>query len=384
MIMNKSYSVDINDLVKLINIPHQMINISNNEWHIPSYYKTTALRFGSEKYFEKLAIAGTTGRNIRNLPCVSRKTNEKGICMFAINCLKANGTHLGTCIDKFYFGSCCHIPPVSDVENTIDSDIIPSREPPHRLSTLKPVLTTLAHGSTTSTNTELSTIKKEAIGLSTSTTQRPTTIPTKEEKTTTESKISTTFKVQNFTRLPSIAESRPDVEITTTPQKLTTFMSINGSPSTTSKFDETTEKASSSPTPLTKLTTRFSTKKPKPTLSINSSTVKSTTKKTITKITTKPTAKPSKATSRPKPTTTSSKPVKTSKPTKKPVVTVKVTTRKPSVTTKITKTPPTVTKKPTTTTTVKVTTRKTSLTTTESSTSYHNSTTAPLSTSTGR
>lgn len=29
--------------------------------------------------------------------------------MFAIDCLKSNGTHLGTCIDRFYFGSCCQI-----------------------------------------------------------------------------------------------------------------------------------------------------------------------------------------------------------------------------------------------------------------------------------
>lgn len=29
--------------------------------------------------------------------------------MFAIDCIKSNGTHLGTCIDKFYFGSCCQM-----------------------------------------------------------------------------------------------------------------------------------------------------------------------------------------------------------------------------------------------------------------------------------
>ncbi|XP_047481203.1 mucin-19-like isoform X2 [Penaeus chinensis] len=46
------------------------------------------------------------GRNIRPLPCVS-KGGETGVCMFAWDCMKANGTHLGTCIDRFYFGSCC-------------------------------------------------------------------------------------------------------------------------------------------------------------------------------------------------------------------------------------------------------------------------------------
>lgn len=64
-----------------------------------------------------------TGRNIRHLPCVSRRTGETGICMFAFTCAKANGTHLGTCIDRFYFGSCCKIdeePDVGPQDNSID------------------------------------------------------------------------------------------------------------------------------------------------------------------------------------------------------------------------------------------------------------------------
>lgn len=40
------------------------------------------------------------GRNIRPLPCVS-KGGETGVCMFAWDCMKANGTHLGTCIDRW-------------------------------------------------------------------------------------------------------------------------------------------------------------------------------------------------------------------------------------------------------------------------------------------
>ena len=30
--------------------------------------------------------------------------------MFAWNCVEAGGAHLGTCIDRFYFGSCCRLP----------------------------------------------------------------------------------------------------------------------------------------------------------------------------------------------------------------------------------------------------------------------------------
>lgn len=43
--------------------------------------------------------------------------------MFAFTCAKANGTHLGTCIDRFYFGSCCKIdeePGIYPQDNSID------------------------------------------------------------------------------------------------------------------------------------------------------------------------------------------------------------------------------------------------------------------------
>ncbi|XP_032777810.2 serine proteinase stubble isoform X2 [Daphnia magna] len=46
------------------------------------------------------------GRNIRPITCKSR-TGQLGTCMFAMDCTRMNGQHLGTCIDRFYFGSCC-------------------------------------------------------------------------------------------------------------------------------------------------------------------------------------------------------------------------------------------------------------------------------------
>lgn len=49
--------------------------------------------------------------------------------MFAFTCAKANGTHLGTCIDRFYFGSCCKIDDEPDIfpqDNSID-DGTPAR-----------------------------------------------------------------------------------------------------------------------------------------------------------------------------------------------------------------------------------------------------------------
>lgn len=73
-----------------------------------------------ECYNSSCLLAGvTSGRNIRHLPCVSRRSGETGVCMFAYTCMKANGTHLGTCIDRFYFGSCCKV----------DQDVLDSLSP---------------------------------------------------------------------------------------------------------------------------------------------------------------------------------------------------------------------------------------------------------------
>lgn len=86
------------------------------------------------------------GRNIRNLPCISRKSNNQmGVCMFAIDCLKSNGTHLGTCVDRFYFGSCCLITNTHEIlDNRIETDVLDHREPPMRISntTTKPSMNT--------------------------------------------------------------------------------------------------------------------------------------------------------------------------------------------------------------------------------------------------
>ena len=44
---------------------------------------------------------GRQGRQIQPLACVSKSGGEKGVCMFAWNCVEAGGQHLGTCIDRF-------------------------------------------------------------------------------------------------------------------------------------------------------------------------------------------------------------------------------------------------------------------------------------------
>ncbi|SPP73931.1 blast:Serine proteinase stubble [Drosophila guanche] len=71
-----------------------------------------------------------SGRNIRHLPCIVRKSGRSGVCMFAIDCIKQNGTHLGTCIDRFYFGSCCAMKEEASLfapelnDNSIDQNTI--------------------------------------------------------------------------------------------------------------------------------------------------------------------------------------------------------------------------------------------------------------------
>ncbi|XP_046733823.1 serine proteinase stubble isoform X2 [Diprion similis] len=80
------------------------------------------LTIGSPVFMPQF-LPGGAGRHIRHLPCVSRKSGEQGVCMFAITCAKANGTHLGTCIDRFYFGSCCKMnkePEIFPDDNRID------------------------------------------------------------------------------------------------------------------------------------------------------------------------------------------------------------------------------------------------------------------------
>ncbi|KAK6620250.1 hypothetical protein RUM44_006651 [Polyplax serrata] len=70
-------------------------------------------------------ICVSSGRTGLDKRCTQAqlKTGEQGTCMFAYTCMKSNGTHLGTCIDRFYFGSCCKLKgPQNDliVENHIN------------------------------------------------------------------------------------------------------------------------------------------------------------------------------------------------------------------------------------------------------------------------
>ncbi|XP_046634944.1 serine proteinase stubble-like isoform X3 [Daphnia pulicaria] len=45
--------------------------------------------------------------------CVNVTSGEEGRCMFAMDCFRARGRHVGICTKGFYFGSCCTLPTYS-------------------------------------------------------------------------------------------------------------------------------------------------------------------------------------------------------------------------------------------------------------------------------
>ncbi|XP_014229984.1 serine proteinase stubble-like [Trichogramma pretiosum] len=62
--------------------------------------------------------------SMRHLPCASRSTGEIGACMFATDCARNNGTHLGMCLDYFFIGSCCKIDDKTTTTTTTEGSSI--------------------------------------------------------------------------------------------------------------------------------------------------------------------------------------------------------------------------------------------------------------------
>uniref|UniRef100_A0A182TQB8 Peptidase S1 domain-containing protein n=1 Tax=Anopheles melas TaxID=34690 RepID=A0A182TQB8_9DIPT len=191
-------------------------------------------------------------RNLRHLPCVVRNTGEEGICMFAIDCFKANGTHLGVCIDKIFFGSCCQVnddrllfdPDITD--NSIDHNSVGNFQhfPPSVNTHRKPPLTetrlpTTAPGN--GTKYEL---------LSTSTTTRRTT--SKNNRRTT----STTLRT---TKAPQKVQQKDDLQTTTEYQEFTTFQYVQSSKNPAGSSSPTSNKRPSARPSLTTQDNRVST-----------------------------------------------------------------------------------------------------------------------------
>ncbi|XP_059610081.1 mucin-2-like [Phlebotomus argentipes] len=361
-----------------------------------------------------------SGRNIRHLPCKIRRSGEEGICMFAIDCLKSNGTHLGTCIDRFYFGSCCHIkddqllvePEISD--NSIDENTIshflhqqtrptggtlkPSTEGETPERTERPLIPVSTISATTSHNlsSESSvpalhhhyTTNYDVISLSSSSPSPPSS----SSATTTPSPVPSSLATEPSTSSAPLEETRftsSTPAATTTPEnvKLSTFQSVEDV--TKAPVEEVTTPRVTTTTHSTRYPTRRTTTQ-QPTTT--STTVKSThspkpkPKPTNVKrpsSTKKPPASPS---SRPKPTRRPTTPVAnattiTKKPTRKPttesttLAAIIPTRKKTTTTTPSTTTLPTTlsttttestTKKVITTTTVQTTAKPTTVTTVKS------------------
>ncbi|XP_059475160.1 serine proteinase stubble-like isoform X2 [Neocloeon triangulifer] len=246
-------------------------------------------------------MPGNFARNIRNLECVSRKTQEKGTCMFALSCLKMNGTHLGVCVDRFYYGSCCKLP---DLQQEVD----------------------LGGGDTN--DITLVGIKKPVTAASVAETTTP--IPTQKPVTT----LSTTLKPQK------------PVTTATTPVK---------KPVTPATTAATTKKPVTSPSkPVTIAATTKPPQKPTPTSPPRKpepTTAKPLTAKPTPVAPTKPTtivAKPTTVVTKPTPVATKPTTAATKPPSKPPSLATKPTTvaSKPTASTAATK-PPSLATKPT-------------------------------------
>ncbi|XP_017027583.1 serine protease filzig [Drosophila kikkawai] len=180
-----------------------------------------------------------SGRNIRHLPCIVRKSGRSGVCMFAIDCIKQNGTHLGTCIDRFYFGSCCALkeeaslfaPEINDNsidQNTIshfahESTTLPTSAL-FKLTTESSLSTTHHQSPQSSTNELLKNVtqsylstSKPATGASTlSTTRRPSLAHTTHKNS--HFVVRTTFKPSGAPASPSsTASSAPSTTTSSLP-----------------------------------------------------------------------------------------------------------------------------------------------------------------------
>ncbi|KAK5647140.1 hypothetical protein RI129_002032 [Pyrocoelia pectoralis] len=352
-----------------------MCRSKGQRWRVSGFFlNSTSTLVNLEGAFH----GGSMGRNIRNLPCVSRRSNERGVCMFAIDCLKANGTHLGTCIDGFYFGSCCHIKPAHEDSNSIDTAIIPAREPPSRMSSTTKHPTSKIGDILLEVNATAMTRSTSSMVTSTTTSRISTTSRPSSTPSTTLTSTTTTAKQENIT-----ATSEDNY-------KLSTFQTIEKH--TTSLFNTTSKPTKISPT--TSQPISLPTKPKPPTFPYRprpSSTLRPIVKPVTSSSTTKLVSitKPVTTSSTTKLVTTSSttKPVTTSITTK-PLKLTKITTPTTSRTTKpikiVTKpTKPTITKKPiiVSSSTLKLTKPPTSTTTSKPST-FSTTTKAPSSSTT--
>ncbi|XP_046465986.1 serine proteinase stubble isoform X1 [Neodiprion pinetum] len=185
------------------------------------------LTIGSPVFMPQF-LPGGAGRHIRHLPCVSRRSGEQGVCMFAFTCAKANGTHLGTCIDRFYFGSCCKInkePEIFPQDNTIDDSSINSYLTNHESidnNNIPEYSPKPSQTATRITEAPVTTTQTPVI------TEKPVKIADKLPVATTHAPVSEPVK---FTSRPTNKYTRKPVPDSTTESvSLSTFQTVENSP----------------------------------------------------------------------------------------------------------------------------------------------------------
>lgn len=294
-------------------------------------------------------LPGNFARNIRNLECVSRKTQEKGTCMFALSCLKLNGTHLGVCVDRFYYGSCCRLPDLDqevDIGGGDSNDISAGGLP--KPVTAASVAEIDASPSTARPLTTL--VTKAPAKVTTTTTSKPvkpvvTAAPTKKPVTPAPFTTATTKKpvVVTTTKPATSATTKPQPKPTaapTTPVKKPLVVTTTAKPVALATNATTTTSKPQKPTTAIKPVTKPSTTATKPPSQVTKPPA--------------PVTKPPVAVTKPTlvtkpPTLVTRPPVIATKPTQKPTAAATKPTQKPVITTKPTPRPSPVTSRPITT-----------------------------------
>ncbi|XP_042859162.1 serine proteinase stubble-like isoform X2 [Penaeus japonicus] len=182
---------------------------------------------------------------LRSLDCKS-DLGEKGVCMFAWHCSTSGGTHLATCVDGFFFGSCCRLPSENMLEDlggngahpSVTSDLLliadvsaapatpttphPKVKPPlnESYSTLPVAIPNTQESSATTLPTQepSTTTVQESVNTTLPTTDTTTTPPTREPSTTT---LFTEAPIQTPTGEPATADPTQEPYPTTLPTQET-------------------------------------------------------------------------------------------------------------------------------------------------------------------
>ncbi len=162
--------------------------------------------------------------------------------MFAWDCAETGGVHLGTCIDRFYFGSCCKVPDVidaNDLTNDGSSGTGYSEDPD--TAQVAPAVTTEDSVPASTVSTTITTTEAETTA---------TTV------TTTETEVTETTSTSGSTGGVSLVTAGTS-EVTVPPEQTVTSVNLDiaspttESPSSSSSSSVPTVSTTETPEPTT-------------------------------------------------------------------------------------------------------------------------------------